>query len=60
MIVVILWRTCSLTADSFSNQCLEANMGEIIRFVPKSLSASERALIGRGPARMYDSIFPAG
>jgi hypothetical protein len=57
MIGVILWRTCPLTADSFSNQCSERiDMGEVIRFVPKS--ERERARLIRGAREIYDSIFP--
>ena len=49
-------------ADSFSNcgpsnECLERiNMGEVIRFVPKS--ERERARLIRGAREIYDSIFP--
>jgi hypothetical protein len=42
MIVVILWRTCSLTANSFSNQCLERIWAKLFD-LSQSLSASEPA-----------------
>jgi hypothetical protein len=42
MIVVILWRTCSLTADSFSNQCLERIWAKLFD-LSQSLSASAPA-----------------
>jgi hypothetical protein len=53
---VILWRICSLVADSFFDQLFGANMGEIIRFVPKS--ERERARLIREARAIYDSIFP--
>ena len=49
-------------ADSFSNcglsnECLERiNMGEVIRFVPKS--ERERARLIREARAIYDSVFP--
>ena len=40
----------------FSNQGLEANMGEVIQFVTKS--ERERARLIREARAIYDSIFP--
>ena len=42
MIAVILWRTCSLIADYFSNQCLERIWAKLFD-LSQSLSASEPA-----------------
>jgi hypothetical protein len=42
MIIVISWRTRSLTADSFSNQCLERIWAKLFDLC-QSLSASEPA-----------------
>ena len=42
MIIVIVWQACSLTADSFSNQCLERIWAKLFDLF-QSLSASEPA-----------------
>jgi hypothetical protein len=42
MIIVIVWRACSLTADSFSSQCLERIWAKLFD-LSQSLSASEPA-----------------
>jgi hypothetical protein len=49
--VAIKWQMWSLAADS-----LGANMGEVVRFVPKA--ERERVRLIRGARAMYDSIFP--
>jgi hypothetical protein len=49
MMFAIEWRARSLTADG-------ADMGEVIRFVPKA--ERERARIIREARAMYDRIFP--
>jgi hypothetical protein len=50
MIIVIL------SQDLFSNQRFGANMGEIIRFIPKS--ERDRVRLIREARAIYDSIFP--
>ena len=50
--VAIKWQMWSLAADS-----LGANMGEVVRFVPKA--ERERVRLIRGARAMYDSIFPS-
>jgi hypothetical protein len=42
MMIGILWRACSLTADSFSNQCLERIWAKLFD-LSQSRSASEPA-----------------
>jgi hypothetical protein len=53
MMVAIKWRTRSLTADF-----LGADMGEVIRFVPKA--ERERARLIREARAMYDKHLPTG
>jgi hypothetical protein len=48
--------TASIVADFYSDPCNGANMGEVIRFVPKS--ERERARLIREARAMYDSLFP--
>jgi hypothetical protein len=45
-----------LILDSFPNPGFGANMGEVIRFIPKS--ERERARLIREARAIYDSIFP--
>jgi hypothetical protein len=50
MIIIISYRVDLLT------NCLEQNMGEVVRFIPKS--ELERMRLIREARAIYDSIFP--
>jgi hypothetical protein len=49
--------TGSLPAEFFSDQCNGANMGEVIRFIPKS--GRDRARLIREARVIYESLFPS-